>query len=85
MLDAEGIPEDTVRLTREIDMRYVGQWRALPIEVDAPLGSLDAVVEAFHAEHEREHSYRREDSPVEVYQLNVRAIGDDREGRAAQP
>ena len=34
MLDAEGIPEDRVRLTREIDMRYVGQWRALPIEVD---------------------------------------------------
>jgi N-methylhydantoinase A len=34
------------------------------------------VVEAFHGEHEREHSYRREDSPVEVYQLNVRAVGD---------
>ena len=41
------------------------------------------VVEAFHAEHEREHSYRREDSPVEVYQLNVRAVGETREGRAA--
>ncbi len=76
MLDAEGIPEDRVRLTREIDMRYVGQWRALPIEVEAPLESLDPVVEAFHAEHEREHSYRREDSPVEVYQLNVRAVGE---------
>ena len=76
MLDAEGIPEDRVRLTREIDMRYVGQWRALPIEVDAPLESLDPVVEAFHSEHEREHSYRREDSPVEVYQLNVRAVGE---------
>ena len=75
-LDAEGIPEDKVRLTREIDMRYVGQWRALPIEVEAPLESLDPVVEAFHAEHEREHSYRREDSPVEVYQLNVRAVGE---------
>ena len=37
---------------------------------------LDPVVEAFHAEHEREHSYRREDSPVEVYQLNVRAVGE---------
>jgi N-methylhydantoinase A len=76
MLDAEGIPEDRVRLTREIDMRYVGQWRALPIDVEAPLESLDPVVEAFHAEHEREHSYRREDSPVEVYQLNVRAVGE---------
>ena len=29
-----------------------------------------------HDEHEREHSYRREDSPVEVYQLNVRAVGE---------
>ena len=76
MLDAEGIPEDRIRLTREIDMRYVGQWRALPIEVEAPLESLDPVVEAFHDEHEREHSYRRDDSPVEVYQLNVRAVGE---------
>ena len=75
-LDAEGIPEDRVRLTREIDMRYVGQWRALPIEVEAPVESLDPVVDAFHAEHEREHSYRRDDSPVEVYQLNVRAVGE---------
>ena len=24
---------------------------------------------AFHAEHEREYSYRREDAPVEIYQL----------------
>jgi N-methylhydantoinase A len=77
-LDAEGIPSERQRLTREIDMRYVGQWRALPIEVDGPVESLEPVIEAFHAEHEREHSYRRDETPVEIYQLNVRATGEAR-------
>ena len=37
--------------------------------------SLDALRGAFEDEHEREHSYRRESSPVEVYRLNLRAVG----------
>ena len=29
----------------------------------------------FHAEHEREYNYRRDGAPVEIYRLNVRAVG----------
>ena len=29
----------------------------------------------FHAEHQREYNFRRDDAPVEIYRLNVRAIG----------
>ena len=77
-LQAEGIPEDRMTLVRTIDMRYVGQWRSLPVEVEGPVKSLDDAVERFHREHEREHAYRRDDTPVEIYQLNLQAIGETR-------
>jgi N-methylhydantoinase A len=77
-LEAEGIPDERVRLTRSIDMRYAGQWRSLPVEVEGPLDSLAEAVARFHDEHEREHAYRRESTPVEIYQLNLRAVGETR-------
>jgi N-methylhydantoinase A len=76
-LRAEGVPDGHVELRRSIDMRYAGQWRSLPVTVDAPLLSLEAAVERFHAEHEREHAYRR-DAAVEIYQLNLEAVGRTR-------
>ena len=72
---AEGVPEDRVELQRTIDMRYAGQWRSIAVPVEGPVTSLDDVVETFEDEHEREHSYRREGSPIEVYRLNLRAVG----------
>jgi N-methylhydantoinase A len=77
-LEAEGIPEDRMTLRRTIDMRYVGQWRSLPVEVQGPVRSLEEAIERFHAEHEREHAYRRDDTPVEIYQLNLQAVGETR-------
>jgi N-methylhydantoinase A len=71
----EGVPDDQIKLQRSVDMRYLGQWRALSVPVGSPLTSLDHAVETFHAEHEREHNYRRDDAPVEIYRLNVRAVG----------
>jgi N-methylhydantoinase A len=70
----EGVAEDSVSLERLIDMRYAGQWRSLTVAVDNPL-ELDQAMARFHSEHEREYNYRRDGAPVEIYQLNVRAIG----------
>jgi N-methylhydantoinase A len=56
-------------------MRYVGQWRSLEIPVDGEVGSLEGLLGRFHEEHERQHTYKREGSPVEIYQLRVAAIG----------
>ena len=78
-LRAEGVPEEEMVLTRAIDMRYRGQWRSLPVAVEGELTSLAAAVERFHADHEREHAYR-DDAPVELSQLNLRAVG-----RTAKP
>jgi N-methylhydantoinase A len=55
-------------------MRYLGQWRSLTIPVGSPVDLADAVAR-FHAEHEREYNYRRDGAPVEIYRLNVRAVG----------
>lgn len=73
-LAAEDVPEDQMSLRRFIDMRYLGQWRSMAIPVEAPL-DLQAAIASFHAEHDREHSYRRDDAPVEIYRLSLRATG----------
>ena len=75
LLESEGVPEEGRRLERSIAMRYLGQWRSLEVPVDADQVDLGAAVERFHAEHEREFSYRREDAPVELYRLQVAAVG----------
>jgi N-methylhydantoinase A len=73
-LEAEDVPEEQMSIQRLIDMRYLGQWRSLTISVDAPV-DLEAAVARFHAEHQREYNYSREGAPVEIYRLNVRAVG----------
>ncbi len=71
----EGVPDEHVSLQRSIAMRYLGQWRSLSVSVDGEVTSLDGAVARFHDEHEREFTYRRDNAPVEVYQLGLRAIG----------
>jgi N-methylhydantoinase A len=74
-LEAEGVPEDRMSFQRTIAMRYLGQWRSLAVEVPAGAVDIDAVVAQFHEEHEREFAYKRDDAPVEIYQLALRAVG----------
>jgi N-methylhydantoinase A len=74
-LAAEGVAPEDMELQRLISMRYLGQWRSLTVEVDGRLDELDGALARFHAEHEREYTYRRDDAPVELYQLQVQALG----------
>ena len=74
-LDSERVaPEDMV-FQRTIDMMYAGQWRSLQVPVGTPFDSVDAAVEIFHRDHEREYAYRRDDEPVDLFRLNLTAIG----------
>ncbi|GAA4550694.1 hydantoinase/oxoprolinase family protein [Pseudonocardia xishanensis] len=74
-LDAESVAPGDRAIERFVDMRYVGQWRSMSVPVGHPVRSIDDITAAFHNEHEREHSYRRDDAPVEIYRLAVRAVG----------
>ena len=71
----EGVGDRDVVMERSIDMRYRGQWRSLAVPVGSPVGPTADLVAAFHAQHEREYNFRRDDAPVEFYRLNLRAVG----------
>ncbi len=74
LLVQEGVPEAQMSLQRLLDMRYLGQWRSMSVRADSPL-DIPAAVARFHDEHEREHNYRRDDAPVEIYRVTVHAVG----------
>ena len=71
----EGVAAADMVLQRSIDMMYQGQWRSLTVPVDSPFNDLSVAVSRFHDEHERGYNFRREEAPVELYRLNLRAIG----------
>jgi N-methylhydantoinase A len=73
-LAAEHVDPARVSLRRFIDMRYAGQWRAMSIDV-VDVSDISAAVARFHDEHYREHNYRRDDEPVEIYRLGLQAVG----------
>ena len=71
----EGVGEADMVLTRSIDMRYGGQWRSLTVPAPRPFTNVAAAVEDFGAAHQREYNYRRNGAVVEVFRLNLTAIG----------
>ena len=71
----EGVGPDRAVLQRLVSMRYLGPWRSLAVDMGSGPGALREAVQRFHEQHEREFAFRRDDAPVEVYQLALRAIG----------
>jgi len=74
-LSHEGVAERDIVLQRSIDMMYRGQWRSLAVQAPRPIGAIADLVQSFHAEHKREYNFRRDDSPVSFFRLNLKAIG----------
>jgi N-methylhydantoinase A len=75
-LRLERVPRDRMSFQRWVSMRYLGQWRSLPVPVGRPLGSMAEAVARFHAEHELQHNYRRDEASVEIYGLSLTAVGE---------
>ena len=77
LLASEGFSPDESSLERFIELRYVGQVRALPILTDDALddSGLLAIVDRFHKEYEEEFKYAVPDLEVEAKRLRVVAIG----------
>ena len=74
-LDSEGVAPQDMVFQRTIDMMYAGQWRSLQVPVGTPFDSVADAVAVFHRDHEREYAYRRDDEPVDLFRLNLAAIG----------
>ncbi|MER7011993.1 hydantoinase/oxoprolinase family protein [Saccharopolyspora sp. NPDC000359] len=71
----EGVSAADAVLQRTVSMRYLGQWRSLTVKCGTGPDALREAVELFHEQHEREYSFRRDDTPVQIYQLGLTAIG----------
>lgn len=75
-LQQEEVAADAMRLQRSVEMRYVGQWRQLAVDIDSePVTSLEPVLDKFHAEHARAYSFEDRSRNVEIYALRVVARG----------
>jgi N-methylhydantoinase A len=71
----EGVVAKDIVMQRTVDMMYEGQWRSLAVAAVSPITDLAALVEAFHQNHEREYNFRRDDAPVGLFRLNLKAVG----------
>lgn len=74
-LTHEGVEPGDIVLQRTVDMMYQGQWRSLAVSAPSPIRSVSDLVEAFHREHSREYNFRRDETPVSLYRLNLKATG----------
>lgn len=76
--EAEGMDGSRIRFDRYADMRYCGQEHTVKVPMGG--GSLskavvEAAVQAFHSEHEREYRFRL-DNDVELVNYHVVAINE---------
>lgn len=74
-LKRDGVADKDMTFQRLVDMRYQGQWRSLAVPVAGRIESMTDAIAKFHDEYEKAHNFRREDFPVEIYRVTVRAIG----------
>ena len=77
-LAADGVGQKRRSFARAADVRYAGQGYELRIPI--PEGAFDAaalahLIEGFHARHEVEYGHRFEESPVEIVNVRVTALG----------
>jgi N-methylhydantoinase A len=78
LLSAEGVPETCRRFQRLADLRYARQ--GFEVTVDFPAAeisaaSIQALLAAFHRRHEQLYTYAAPDTPVEIVNLRLRAVG----------
>jgi N-methylhydantoinase A len=78
LLAAEGFAPEDIEVARQIEVRYVGQDRALSITLgDEPFdtGAKDATGTLFHELYDREFKYSVPELPIETKGLRLSAIG----------
>ncbi|MET0238831.1 MAG: hydantoinase/oxoprolinase family protein [Sphingobium sp.] len=76
--EAEAVPDGSRIVQRVASMRYQNQGFELSVPFESSVvdeASLDRLVEAFHVMHERLYTFAQRDTPVELANVRVDAIG----------
>lgn len=75
--EADDVAGEAVSFKRFAELRYVNQEHSVEVELPNEVGSstLEQLLEHFHAEYEREYTYRL-DAPVEFVGLHLIAMAD---------
>lgn len=81
VLASEGIAPPRRRFVHTLDLRYLGQYHEVSVEVSADQlrdGSWDAIGSAFHDCHDRLYGYalREEATPVQLVSVRLSALGE---------
>lgn len=89
LLETEGIPEDRVKVTYSLDLRYVKQYHEVNVEIGAnevDQGLLGAMAERFHPAHFELFGYELSDAgtPVELINMRLKTIGKTDKPRFAE-
>lgn len=74
----EGVKEESVLFSRFVDLRYVGQEHT--VKVPVPNGQISnanmkQVIRKFHEAHEQLYTFKLEESPTEIVNLHLIALG----------
>lgn len=75
---SEGVREEQIDYLPSLDMRYKGQWFEINVPLDvAALGDVDlsAVAQHFHETHDVQFGYHSPESPIDVLNVRLAAIG----------
>lgn len=79
-LKSEGIDESNIHYIPTLDLRYVGQYHEVPLQVSMDnvlTFNLDEIKKAFHKEHNRQFGYslKEEGTELEIINIHLRAVG----------
>ena len=84
----EGVETERCSLIRYLDVRYAGQHHevtvAIPNNCTIKEEHLDIIAESFHKAHEKLYTYSTPETPIEIINLRVTAVGNvDKTGLGA--
>jgi N-methylhydantoinase A len=78
-LAQDQVPPDRRRIMRLADIRYAGQGEELAVPLppgEISIGLLEALIAAFHDQHQRLYTFADRKAPVEIINLRVAAVGE---------
>jgi N-methylhydantoinase A len=78
-MEAEGLPPGKRLLSYSVDMRYLGQNHELTVPLPGRLedgGALQALIERFHALHQKHYGYASPGQPIQL--VTCRVVGSGR-------